>query len=180
MGSAKYYLLVGIKKFIHGNNRLIDWLGQGIIWLIPAMVILINLAVVIRYSSGQGSVLLQEAVLYLHATAFMLGLTYTLKHDKHVRVDLFYSGWSPKSQAWVNMIGHSLFLLPVALLIGLSSLSYVATSWSILEGSPEADGIPAVFLLKTLLPLSALLLLLQGMAGVGASILQIWYTEEPD
>ena len=178
MSTAKCCALTGIKNFVRISDKLFNWLGQGIIWLIPAMAVLMNLVVAIRYGFGQGSVVLQEAVLYLHATAFMLGLAYTLKHDNHVRVDLFYSSWSPKKQALVNMIGHGLFLIPVALLIGLSSLSYVATSWHILEGSPEAGGIPAVFLLKTLLPLSALLLLWQGIAGIGASILQIWCTEE--
>lgn len=144
---------------------VIEQIGRAIAWLIPAMMLLISAVVGLRYGLQQGSVLLQEAVLYLHATVLMLGFAYALKHNAHVRVDVFYSRWSKRRRAIVDLIGHGLFLAPVALIIGLGSLDYVSASWAIQEKSPEAGGIPAIFLLKSLLPLCAVLLLLQGLAS---------------
>ncbi len=163
-------MLHALKSF---NDGLIEGVGKGIIWFIPLMAIAVNLVVILRYGFGQATVLLQETALYLHAAAFMLGLAYTLKHNNHVRVDLLYNRWSARRQATVNLLGHSLFLIPTALVMGFGSWEYVLRSWLILEGSPEAGGIPAVFLLKTLIPLSALLLFLQGLSGIAQALTQL-------
>lgn len=120
--------------------------------------------VVLRYGFDLGAIAVQESVLYLHAAAFMLGIPYTLQKDQHVRVDVIYARLSPVGQAWVNLLGHCLLLAPMAITLFWLSLPYVAASWQILEGSTEVGGIPALFLLKTLIPIMCLLLLLQGLA----------------
>ena len=104
--------------------------------------------------------------MYMHAVVFMLGIPYALKHDSHVRVDVFAERLGKRGRAWVDVLGHLLFLVPVCVTILVFSLPYVASSWRVLEGSSEVGGIPGVFLLKTLIPLSAALLLLQGLAEV--------------
>jgi TRAP-type mannitol/chloroaromatic compound transport system permease small subunit len=81
-----------------------------------------------------------------------------------VRVDIFYRDFSPRAQAWVNSLGGIVFLMPLCVFILVSSWNYVAESWAIRETSPEPGGIPAVFLLKTLIPLMAVNLFLQGLA----------------
>lgn len=129
-----------------------------------AMVLATLVIVVLRYALSEGSIVLQESVLYLHGVAFMLGIPYALKEDAHVRVDLVYARLTPRGRAWVNLLGHLLFLVPVSLCLLWVSRGYVAASWRILERSPEVGGLPAVFLLKSLLPLMAGLLLLQGLA----------------
>ena len=134
------------------------------------MVLGTTLVVVLRYALNEGSILLQEAVLYLHALVFMLGIPYALKADAHVRVDLVYSRLGPRGRTVINLIGHVLFLLPVAGALLLYSQSYVTRSWRILEGSSEVGGIPGVFLLKTLIPVLAVLLLLQGLAEIARCI----------
>ncbi|HEX7036242.1 MAG TPA: TRAP transporter small permease subunit [Pseudomonadales bacterium] len=134
------------------------------------MVLGTTLIVVLRYALNEGSILLQEAVLYLHAVVFMLGIPYTLKADGHVRVDLVYSRLGPRARTVIDLIGHVLFLLPVAGVLLLYSQSYVARSWRILEGSSEVGGIPGVFLLKTLIPVLAVLLVLQGLAEIARGI----------
>lgn len=126
--------------------------------------------VVLRYGFDTGAVMLQESVIYLHATAFMLGIAYTLKLDEHVRVDVVYGRLGERQQAWVNLAGHLLFLLPVTLTIGIYSLPYVAASWRILEGSSEVGGIPGIFVLKTLIPLMAILVCLQGLAEIARTV----------
>ncbi len=128
------------------------------------MALLTFVVVVLRYGFDRGSIALQEAVMYMHAAAFMLGIPYALKAGAHVRVDVFYAARSARAKARIELAGHLLFLFPLSVAIFLYSLGYVASAWRVLEGSPEVGGIPAVFLLKTLLPVMAVLLFLQGIA----------------
>ena len=96
----------------------------------------------------------------------MIGLSYALKHDRHVRVDLLFSRLSERNRQRINLIGHLGLLLPICLVITMESFDYVMRSWAISEGSPEAGGIPGVYLLKTLIPLAALLLSMQAVSEV--------------
>lgn len=136
-------------------------------WLLPAMVFVTLAVVVLRYAFGEGSIILQESVMYMHALVFMLGIPYALKADSHVRVDVLYSRLGPRGRALVDLAGHLLALLPVAIVMIIYSRTYVANAWRVGEGSAEVGGIPGIFLLKTLIPLCAVLLLLQGVAEIG-------------
>lgn len=147
--------------------------GRAIAWLLLIMVLATLLVVVLRYALNRGGIVLQETVLYLHATTLMLGIPYALKHDAHVRVDLVYSRLGPRGRTVINLLGHLLFLVPVSLAILVFSQNYVVNAWRILEGSPEVGGLPAVFLLKTLIPLMAVLLLLQGLAEITRCVLAL-------
>ena len=138
--------------------------GRLMAWLALAMALLTVLIVVLRYGFGIGSIAMQELTIYMHATLFLLGAAYTLKSQSHVRVDIFYRRFSPRTRAWINSLGTLVFLLPLAVFIVGVSWEFVANSWAIREVSAEPGGIPAVFLLKTLIPLMALNLLLQGVA----------------
>lgn len=143
-----------------------DWTGRCIAWLLLAMVLITVVVVVLRYALDRGAIVLQESVMYLHALTFMLGIPFALKADAHVRVDLVYGRLGPASRAAIDLAGHLLFLVPVALAILFYSRHYVAGAWRIMEGSPEVGGLPGVFLLKTLIPVMATLLLLQGTAEI--------------
>ncbi len=134
------------------------------------MGVITTAVVLLRYGFNAGAIALQESVLYLHATAFMLGIASTLKTDGHVRVDVIYSRLGSRGQAAIDLVGHCLFLLPVAGAIFWLSLPYVQASWAIFEGSPEVGGIPGIFLLKSLIPLMALLLGAQGVAEILRSV----------
>ncbi|MBQ0725650.1 MAG: TRAP transporter small permease subunit [Cycloclasticus sp.] len=134
------------------------------------MVITMFSIVVLRYGFNLGSIALQESITYMHGLVFMLAIAHTLKIDGHVRVDIFYQRWGDKGRAWVSLIGSLCLLLPVCVFIIYISWDYVQTSWSYLEGSREAGGLDAVFLLKSLIPLMATLLLLQGLSEVMKSI----------
>lgn len=145
-------------------DALNERIGRGAAWLLGGVVVTVVTVVVLRYGLGWGRVWLQELYTWLNAAAVLLGAAYTLKHDAHVRIDLLYERWSRRQRALADLLGALLLLLPFALLVLLGSRSYVIRSWQVLEGSREADGLPGVFLLKTLIPLAALLLLLQGVA----------------
>jgi TRAP-type mannitol/chloroaromatic compound transport system permease small subunit len=154
-------------------DRIAEVTGRTIAWLTLGMVLITFAIVVLRYGLQIGSIALQESVTYLHAIVFMLGAAYTLKHDSHVRVDIFYQKASPRTRAWTNLLGTLFLLFPTCIFIFVSSLDYVASSWAIQEGSREAGGLDGVFLLKTLIPVMAILLLLQGCALALHSALQV-------
>lgn len=151
-------------------DRLSDGLGRLLAWLVPLLVALVVALVVARYLFDAGSIAAQEATLWLHAIIFMLGIPVALRHGRHVRVDVFQQHWSAKRRAWVDLAGTLLLLLPFALLMFVISLDYVQPSWAIGEGSRDPGGLPALYLLKSLIPLTALLLVLQGIA----ELLRAW------
>ena len=146
-------------------ERLGVWITRPLRWLVLLMVITTVVVVLLRYAFDTGAIFLQESVMYLHGLFFTLALAFGIAQDTHVRVDILYSRLPAKRQHLINLVGHCAFLLPVALLIFITSLPYVGASWQVLEGSSEVGGIPAVFLLKTLLPVSAALLILQAIAS---------------
>jgi TRAP-type mannitol/chloroaromatic compound transport system permease small subunit len=147
-------------------DAVTDITGRAIAWLTVAMVVMVMTVVVTRYFLSVGSIALQESVTYLHCTIFMLGLAFTLKHDGHVRVDIFYRDFSAKTQAAVNLGGAVLFLMPVCVLLLVTSWDYVLASWAIGETSAENNGLPFVYLLKTLMLLMPMTLMLQGIAEI--------------
>lgn len=144
--------------------------GRSIAWLVLLMMALQFAIVVMRYVFSIHSVVMQESVMYMHAMVFMLGAAWTLRHDGHVRVDIFYRKLSARGRAWIDLLGTLLLLFPVTLYIAFTSFGYVSSSWAILERSPDA-GIPGVFLLKSLILLMMALLLLQGVAQVIRQVL---------
>lgn len=157
-----------ILQLLAGLSALTRMIVRPLRWLALIMVLLTFAIVILRYALNSGGVLLQESVMYLHGTLFMLAIALGVGDNTHVRVDILYSRRSPEQQAWIDLVGHILFLLPVAGFMIWVSLPYVSNSWQILEGSSEVGGIPGVFLLKTLIPLTGALLFCQGIAGVAA------------
>ena len=150
--------------------KKLDLVSYGLAWLVRwlalGMVLTTLTIVVMRYVFEIGAIPLQELVIYMHGILFLLGIPYGLRQGTHVRVDLFYSRLEPRTQQIINLAGHLLFLLPVALFILIYSTPYALAAWRILEGSPEVGGLPAVFLLKTLIPLAAALLIFQGFVEI--------------
>jgi TRAP-type mannitol/chloroaromatic compound transport system permease small subunit len=145
-------------------DRLNTAVGRAVAWLALAIVLGQFALVVARYVFGLGSIWLTEAVLYAHATLFMLAAAWTLRAGGHVRVDIFYADAAPRTKATVDFLGALLLLLSFMLVVLLFAVPYAMRSWAILERSQEIGGLPLVFLLKTLIPLFAVLLGLQGIA----------------
>ncbi|GAB3018909.1 TRAP transporter small permease subunit [Bowmanella dokdonensis] len=142
------------------NRRLCDLIS----WLTLLMVLIVFTIVLLRYGFNLGWIAMQESAMYLHAIVFMLGAAHTLKADGHVRVDIFYRRMSARGRARVDMLGALLLLVPVNLFILAMSWDYVLNSWMLLEDSPEAGGLPLVFLLKSLIPLFSITMTLQALA----------------
>jgi TRAP-type mannitol/chloroaromatic compound transport system permease small subunit len=145
-------------------DRLNAAIGRLAAWAALLVVLVQFLVVVLRYAFGIGSIWLTESILYGNAAMIMLAAAWTLREGAHVRVDVFYENASPRRKAQTDLAGAMLLLLPFMLVLAWLSLPYVARSWAILEGSRETSGLPIVFLLKTLIPVFAALMALQGVA----------------
>lgn len=147
-------------------NATTRFTGTAIAGLTLLMMLLTCAIVLLRYGFDVGSIALQESVVYLHGTVFMLGMAYCLQQDEHVRVDIFYRGFSDILKAWVDSLGAILFLLPLCALICALGWHFFMSAWEIKEGSSEPGGLPLVFLLKGLIPLMGATLFLQGLANL--------------
>ncbi len=165
--------MAGLAAFVRFVDRLNDALGRGVAWLTLAMVLVAFSVVILRYVYAIGWVWMQEAYVWLHAIVFMLGASYTLLHNGHVRVDIVYRAAGPRYKAVVDLLGSLLLLLPMAVVVFLVSWPYVASSWQKLEVSRQAGGLPGLFLLKTVILAFCLLLGLQGLALAGRSLLAL-------
>jgi TRAP-type mannitol/chloroaromatic compound transport system permease small subunit len=151
-------------------DRFNTAVGRAASWCALAIVLIGFAVVLMRYVLGLGSIWLQESILYAHAALFLLAAAWTLKEGGHVRVDVFYANASPRVKAWIDLLGALLLLVPFCIAVIWFSWPYVARSWAILERSRETSGLPLVFLLKTLIPLFAAMLALQGLSQAIKSI----------
>lgn len=147
-------------------DRFSELIGRAVSWLTFAMIFATFFVVIARYVFGAGWIWIQESITWMHATVFMLGAAYTLRAGDHVRVDVFYKKLSARGQALVDIGGTVLFLLPLCGYLLYESWFYVAQSWQIGESSRDAGGMRGVFLLKTLIPVAAGLLALQGVSEI--------------
>lgn len=130
------------------------------------MVLATFVVVVLRYFFSLGYIWLQEIAVYLHALVFLLGAAYTLAHDEHVRVDIFYRRMSESMRRRVDLLGTLLFLLPTVAVIAWTTWDYVLRAWVDRESSPQTGGLPYPFvpLLKTAVLVAMALLAVQAVA----------------
>jgi TRAP-type mannitol/chloroaromatic compound transport system permease small subunit len=133
-------------------------------WLALATVLAQFAVVVLRYAFASSFVMMQESVIYLHATLFMLAIGYTFLVDQHVRVDVFYAGWSPRAKALVDLLAILICVLPFCALVVWASWGYAASSWAQGEGPMAYGGLPLVPALKSLIPAMAILLAAQSLS----------------
>ncbi len=153
-----------MERIADGLDRVNRAVGRVARWAALAMVLLQFALVLARYTFGVSDVAANEAVLYLHAALFMLGAGYTLLVGGHVRVDVFYARAAPRTRAAIDVAGHLLLLAPAMLALLWWSWPMVRRSWAIMEGPISVGGIPAAWLLKSLVPAFCVLLLAQGLA----------------
>ncbi|MGL1889111.1 MAG: TRAP transporter small permease subunit [Reichenbachiella sp.] len=149
---------------INKIEHFIESVGKLVSWLSLFLVILIGIDVALRYLFNWNSSANQELEWHLFATLFLLGTAYTLKHDKHVRVDLFYANFSEKNKARVNLVGTLIFLMPFCLVLVITSIPFVIDAWSISESSPEPGGLPYRYIIKSTIPIAGTLLFIQSIA----------------
>lgn len=153
-------------------DRISNTTGKATSWLTLAMVILTSIIVVMRYVFDAGLIWMQESVTWMHAAVFMIGAAYTLLHEEHVRVDIFYREMSARSRAIVDLIGVVLFLLPLCGFLAFMAYDFAAAAWSIHETSREPGGLPypMIPLLKSIVIVMPVAVTLQGMSMLIRSV----------
>ena len=139
------------------------------------MVLLTAVIVILRYVFDAGMIWMQESVTWMHAAVFMLGASYTLLHEEHVRVDIFYRDMSPRRQAIVDLVGVILFLLPLCGYLAFVAYDFAAASWSIRESSREPGGLayPMIPILKSMVVAMPVLVALQGVSMMMRSLARL-------
>jgi TRAP-type mannitol/chloroaromatic compound transport system permease small subunit len=146
-------------------DALTERIGRIVIWLVFAATLISAGNALVRYLLGESSNAWLEIQWYLFGAMFMLGAGYTLKHNGHVRIDIFYNRFGPSGQAWIDLVGGLLFLLPMAALLAWLAWPMFFEAWQTQEHSPDAGGLLR-WPVKLLLPLGFALLALQGVAEV--------------
>lgn len=151
-------------RFAALTDRLCDVIGKAVAWLTLGMVLITFVIVALRYLFDSGYIWMQESVIWMHGLVFLLAAAYTLRQDEHVRVDIFYRRMPATGRAWVDLLGTLFLLVPSMLFVLITSIDFVAQSWRVFETSSESGGLPGLYLLKSAIPVAALLLLIQGAA----------------
>ena len=151
-------------------DRLSDRIGQLVAWLVLLMILVGAFNAIVRYLSRYTGLSLSsnaylELQWYLFSLVFLLGASYALRQDAHVRVDVLYGRLSARGRAWIDLVGTIVFLIPFCILAIATSWPSVRNSWSVWEASPDPGGLPR-YPIKTMILVSFVLLLLQGCAEV--------------
>lgn len=157
--------MVGVlRRICQGIDLLNRGVGYVVAWATFIVVLVVFTDVVMRYAFKTSFVFVQELEWHMFAFIFLMGAGYTLFQDGHVRVDIFYQRFSPKTKAWINLLGVIFFLLPGCYLIITTSWRFVYNAWAVMEGSPDPGGIPLRFIIKGTIPAGFILIALQGIS----------------
>ena len=164
----------GPSRLLHGHISSSMKIVLRVAMISAVALVLLQLAVVIAsYVFALSWTWLSEAVIYAFATVFMLGASSALVSDAHVRVDILRPRFGKDGRHWIELAGTYLFLFPIMIRILMLSERGLTRSWSLLEGSRESDGLPLLFMFKTLVPLFAILMLAAGLAVALRAALQL-------
>lgn len=155
-----------MKFFASKINNLIDKIFVLLTAMLLTMITVLIIIILGRFLFAWGNIAIQEFVMYLHASIFMLGICYVCKEKSHVSIDIFSRNYSESTKMKIDLLFDFFFLIPFSIFIIYISFDMVASSWNILEGSGEAGGLDYVYLLKTLIPITGLLILLSCISNI--------------
>ena len=158
--------MIVLSHFVRAVDTLNEWIGRAVAWLTLGCVVTCFAVVVLRYGFNLGLPWLQELYVWQHAAVFLLGAGYTFLHRGHVNVDIFYGQMSARRKAWFDVFGTIVFLFPWLAVIAVAAGPFILSSWAVGENTGTANGMPAVYLLKSLLWGFCGLVFLQGLALV--------------
>lgn len=168
------------ESIIKGIDRFIDTLGRGLIFLSLLLVLIVGTDVALRYFFNISYTSLREMEWHCYSLIFLLGASYTLRHDAHVRVDVIYQHMPTRLKALINVLGALILMFPGFWLIMKTSVPFVKFSWMMHEVSPDPGGLPYRWLLKSAIPLGFALLSLQGVSFTLKNLLVLTGRREPE
>ena len=150
-------------KLADGIDWFIDLVGRTISWLALAVALVMGANVFMRYGLSIGFIWSQELEWHLLVPLTLIGMSYALRHGEHVRVDVLFANFSDRTKHAINVVSAAIAMIFSLLVIGLS-IDFIKQSWSMGEGSPNPGGLPALYLMKAMIPLGFALLFLQSLA----------------
>ncbi len=162
-----------LERFVGIIDGLSDKIGRMVGWLTTLMVLVVFYDTLMRYAFNKGNVALQELEWHLFSVIFLLGAAYTLKQKGHVRVDIIFVNLSEKTKAWIDFLGIFIFLIPFSIAVILATKGFIMNSWAVREISPDPGGLPARYILKTMIPLGFFLLIVQGLSEAAKNLMVI-------
>lgn len=188
LGWPIVHLIFGENKFVRSFSQslisvidsVIYHLGEMAKWLLPLLVLSVAASVFALSIFGVTTTKWLESAKYFQALIIMLGAAATLLAGQHVRVDIFHTRMTEIGKARIDLLGYFILLLPVCVLLTWNAQSFVSFAWTIREGSSEADGIRGVYILKTLIPIFAVTMLLQGLAIATRAAMALRGQARPD
>ena len=145
-------------------DALIDAIGKAVSWLWIVLIAIIMVNVVMRYVFGLGLIVFEELQWHIYAVGFMIGLSFALVGDRHVRIDALADHFAPRRRAWIELFGLLLFLIPFATLIAWDAIPFVTRSWAAGEVSVAPGGLPARWALKAFIIIALALLAIAALS----------------
>ena len=170
-------MLLKFERFYERVSDVIGYLSGGLMIL---MMLNVFYDVIMRYFFRSGSIAFQEMEWHLFSVMFLLGISYTLKEDGHVRVDLIYDNLSNKKKALINIIGTILFLIPFSLLIAFGSIDFVVESYTIGEISGDPGGLTRRWIIKAMIPFAFFLLAVNSIGFIVTNMNRYRLADAPD
>src|SRR5262245_31852641 len=152
-------------KFADAVDRLDERVGQALKWLVLFSSVISAGNALMRYSIHYSSNAWLEIQWYMFGAMFLLAAGYALKHEEHVRVDVFFSMMTPRQQAWLDVFGGILFLMPTAIIIAWMSIPMVTNSIHRWEYSSVRGGLLR-WPIKIMIPIGFIFLAVQGVAEI--------------
>lgn len=167
-----------LEAFVRAVDRLNLAVGYVVAFMTFGTAFVCFATVYLRYTMQISFTWLRDAYVYQHMLVILLGAGYTLMVNGFVRVDVLYGRMSVRGKAWVDLLGTFLFMGPFLVGTWIYSWTFVAQSWAIMERSPQSDGLPGLFLVKTALLVFVVLVGLQALAVAARSVLILRGREE--
>jgi TRAP-type mannitol/chloroaromatic compound transport system permease small subunit len=168
---------MAIDKVLNGLDQVSEWTGRIFVWLVIPLTLVVAFEVVSRRFFDSPHIWATEVTDYIYGPHFMLVAAYTLLYKAHVRIDVIYMKFSPRTRGILDLITYAIFFYPFILIVLYQGFIFAHTSWSIGETS-ESAALRIVPLIKTTIPVTAALLLIQGTAVFIRAILQVVRGEE--
>jgi TRAP-type mannitol/chloroaromatic compound transport system permease small subunit len=145
-------------------DRINEWTAKAAAWLIPLLILELVYDTAARYVFNAPTEWSYDVSYMLYGVIFMLGAAYTLHIDRHVRIETIYAKLSPRAKALIDAVGYVIFFFPVMIALIYYGGMFALKSWKLLEAGGDSMWQPPIYPFKTVLPVAALLLTLQGLA----------------
>ena len=173
-----------MQKLLLFIDRVSTWVGQAFSWLIVVLTLFVSWEVFSRYALDAPHAWAFDAMAMLYGTLFMMAGAYTLSKNGHVRGDVLYGFFQPRTQATIDLVLYIVFFIPGVIALTYAGYFYAAESWAINEHSNvTADG-PPIYPFKTVIPVAGAFLLAQGVVEIVRCVICLkqgtWPSREQD